>query len=693
MHRTHIPAGSRPADLPRFTGTNYVKPARAQWTTDQIAELLNTGALVPWDEPQPPHFVSGMGVDETRGHLKPRLIIDMRFANWFMRELPFGLDAVGNAPSLVDPGGYMSSVDHKSGYHHVLLAKHERTYFGVRWKGRYYVFTCLCFGWSPAPYIYHTLTEATCMYMRMNFRLNTLCYIDDIWLAIAAAQGYKGTQRQQCGSALFVVCAFLTKCGYYLAWAKIVLDPAQVIRFLGILVDSLRRMFFVPEDRVLKVHEPVTTALQRGTIEWRMLESVVGKCVSMAVAVPAARLYTRAMYALLRTTRFTVRHDAHVQLTPAVETEFRLWRRLLLPEGGPLINGCAWLEPQHDHLQIRLTLHTDASSRRWGGRVWWQEETLNAAGEFSLTDAARHINWKEMRAVVLVMRAVARWRPESLYNCRIHLWIDNQVAKQNFLNGGGTSLELTAQAIEMFWLGMQYGWSLTWSYIPSADNLSDALTREDAGNDVHLHEEVFTWLAAQQAHGVNVDWCATTANAQRKSRGGELLPFVSRYLQEGASAVDVLAQHLAWVPGAESDTPAHGYCYPPPAILLPLVEIAQRCGARMILVTTGSGDLWWPQVWAAARWRVKVAEARESSTRLRGMRPDGSPTTFAPKGAVWAWGCDFNNLKGGKHSPILLHLPVTLGATPDWATMQQEGKTHNNTHGYNTTLQDEGGPH
>ena len=298
--------------------------------------------------------------------------------------------------------------------------------------------------------------------------------------------------------------------------------------------------------------------------------------------------------------------------------------------------------------------------------MWWMGETLNAAGEFSRPDAERHINWKEMRAVLLVMRAVARWRPNSLRNRRIHLWIDNKVAMANFMNGGGTSLLLTEQAVELFWLGTQFGWHITWSYIPSADNQSDALTREDASNDVRLHADDFNWLAAQQRYGINVDWCASAANTQCTQQG-EHLPFVSRYLQEGAAAVDVLAQHLAWVPGSDPTMRAEGYCYPPPALILPLVEVARHCAAQLVLVTTGTGELWWPMVWRAATWRALIAPANESSTRLRGMRPDGSPTTFTPRGAVWAWGCKFGNRQhNAMHTPTLLHIPHMLGA-------QQEG--------------------
>ena len=63
-----------------------------------------------------------------------------------------------------------------------------------------------------------------------------------------------------------------------------------MIRYLGMMVDSENEMFWVPEDRVNNLLLLINTILQRNSCSITELESLVGKCRSMAIAVPAAIL-------------------------------------------------------------------------------------------------------------------------------------------------------------------------------------------------------------------------------------------------------------------------------------------------------------------------------------------------------------------------------------------------------------------
>lgn len=57
-------------------------------------------------------------------------------------------------------GAHQITLDHWSGFHHVLLNSGSWKYFGVWWEGEYDEWTVLCFGWCPSPCIYHTLSAA-----------------------------------------------------------------------------------------------------------------------------------------------------------------------------------------------------------------------------------------------------------------------------------------------------------------------------------------------------------------------------------------------------------------------------------------------------------------------------------------------------------------------------------------------------
>ena len=93
--------------------------------------------------------------------------------------------------------------------------------------------------------------------------------------------------------------AWFIFCGYYINLDKSILTPTPVIRHLGIIVDSIQQKFLVPADRVTELTDLVTTIMEDGTCSLQTLEKCVGKCQSMAIAVPCAILYTRAQYATL----------------------------------------------------------------------------------------------------------------------------------------------------------------------------------------------------------------------------------------------------------------------------------------------------------------------------------------------------------------------------------------------------------
>ena len=48
-------------------------------------------------------------------------------------------------------------------FHNVPLT---REYFGLCWRGVYYVWTAPCFRWCASPYIYHSLGDAVAQYVR-----------------------------------------------------------------------------------------------------------------------------------------------------------------------------------------------------------------------------------------------------------------------------------------------------------------------------------------------------------------------------------------------------------------------------------------------------------------------------------------------------------------------------------------------
>ena len=79
-----------------------------------------------------------------------------------------------------------------------------------------------------------------------------LQYIDDRLIGewLGKAGDNLDVRRENALKSLYVVCEILTRVGYFINIDKSKFVPSTVIRFLGILVDSDRMSFLVPEDKI-----------------------------------------------------------------------------------------------------------------------------------------------------------------------------------------------------------------------------------------------------------------------------------------------------------------------------------------------------------------------------------------------------------------------------------------------------------
>lgn len=125
-----------------------------------------------------PHLILPLVVEPT----KPRLCHDERFLNLWVKDMPFKLDTLNDVPRLINEDSFMTSVDDKSGYDHILLEDESRTLFGIQFGGWYMVYNTLPFGFKASAYIYHTVGLAAVSRCR-ELGVPCLLYIDDRLIA------------------------------------------------------------------------------------------------------------------------------------------------------------------------------------------------------------------------------------------------------------------------------------------------------------------------------------------------------------------------------------------------------------------------------------------------------------------------------------------------------------------------------
>ena len=127
----------------------------------------------------------------------------------------------------------------------------------------------------------------------------------------------------------YIVTSVLTTLGYTIALSKSSLLPSQCVRFLGYLSNSLLMAFILPDDKKDKFRVLRETILSMQEADLQMLQRFAGKTTSFSIAVPAARLYTRAVSRAIGNRHFHgKRPNRPTRIAGELREEIVYWRFL-----------------------------------------------------------------------------------------------------------------------------------------------------------------------------------------------------------------------------------------------------------------------------------------------------------------------------------------------------------------------------
>ena len=155
--------------------------------------------------------------------------------------------------------------------------------------------------------------------------------------------------------ASFLVCYTLVKLGYCIGLQKSILQPSQSVPYLGFDCDSRLQAFRLLPLKKQKFISLVEAILDSSHVSITDLQRLAGKCMSMSMAVPGARLFTKEiMMAISRASRSSRRLPLSVPLRREIEH----W--LFLKSWSGFL---PWRLERHH----QFVLFTDASSYRWAG--------------------------------------------------------------------------------------------------------------------------------------------------------------------------------------------------------------------------------------------------------------------------------------------------------------------------------------
>ena len=122
--------------------------------------------------------------------------------------------------------------------------------------------------------------------------LKAIVYLDD---GIIAVKGESEAQNESSRVQNDLQCA-----GFVINREKSVWDPRRDIEWLGFKIDLAKGEFSVPDHKLVKLKSQLQEALGLQLMPARKLASLIGKIMSMSLALgPVTRLMTRSLYATL----------------------------------------------------------------------------------------------------------------------------------------------------------------------------------------------------------------------------------------------------------------------------------------------------------------------------------------------------------------------------------------------------------
>ena len=529
---------------------------------------------------------------------KERLCHDERFLNLFIKDSPFKLDTLRDVPRMLQQDDLLVNTDEKSGYDHIALAEASTPYFGVMYDGWVMTYTTLPFGFKPACYIYQTIGMVVSSYLR-SLGVPILQYIDDRLAVVQRSNTPLHSDR-----TIYAILQLMHRLGYTFSISKCCFQPTTSIRFLGFLVDSVARTFSVPQDKKEEFLQLLRSLLGRKSLDPHSLQTLSGKCSSMAVAVPGALFYIREMNSAISASQ---RSGVPVPLIGSLRAELEHW---LFMETW---HGVVYWKKER-HLTIKLA--TDASGYKWAGKLLSPTSGKRDVSDYFAPGDIRPIHQKETEAVIKTLLTLG----QSIAHHRVDVLTDSMALIGAWNRQGSKNTSFNALLTELFRITVDFDLELQLQYVNTKDNPADAPSRSLTKQDAKLAGPF--WRMVEDAYGPHsCDLMALDSNCMVSSDGTPLRHFTP-YATPGSSGINVFTQDIT--------REFNPYVFPPLPMIPPLLAFLQENAVHqctVVLPSTPFKQPWWPIVVQSSGSCLRLAVKGQKGVlwypTKQGWSPDG----------------------------------------------------------------------
>ena len=481
----------------------------------------------------------------------------------------FKMEGISTVRDLVQPKDWLTKIDISDAYPHIAIPPKLRHLFRFVWNGKTFQYRSMCFGLSSAPRVWTRIMKPIVNLLR-QLGIRCVIYLDDLLLLNSSPQEAREVTQ--------MVLNLLEYLGLMVKPSKVEAVPTQRIEVLGMMIDTVRMLFTVPEHKVSNLRKTVRQTIDKsflGQLTKRQLAGVIGKVTAMAGAVHPARLHTWPLIHELNLYRRDRWDKRLPPLSPECLSELRWWQLQL----------CDWNGRSVIPVPHSWTVTTDAAKTGWGG--WWRHIDRpvhphdQARGFFSQKESRNSSNWRELSGVLFTLQAAVN----DLNGQSVLVETDNSTTVAYVNHMGGRYPMLNSLAQQLWGFCLQHNIRVVAVHRAGVDNeRADMLSRiKYDPTNYRLLPSVFQMLDQRWGRH-SIDLFADRLNTQ-------LPRYVSRFSDPLASGVDVFRQDL---------TRENGFAHPPPALISRFASFCRRQGASATVITPNWSGPWLPQLMAMA---------------------------------------------------------------------------------------------
>ena len=366
----------------KFVPTPLTFTSEESTATDHlIQELLDKRAIIPCEH-EDNEFISTIFL-RRKSNGKFRLILNLKFFNFFVFYCKFKMDTLIKLLALIVPEMYMGTLDLSDAYLTVAMSLFCQSFLKFFWKGKLFKFVAMPFGLTEAPRKFTKLCKPPLAVIRQaGFTISA--YLDDFFQCELTFE--------RCAEAICFSYNTLVSLGFLPNDEKSTYVPTQIIQSLGHIINSVSMTVSLPPSKTEAIISLCHTAIKNPTFSIRHLCTIIGKLISCFVAHPLGRLHYRSMERLkvsqLKTSKGNF--ETTVSLTPTCLQDLHWWLATLPFAQAPINRG-----------NCTAVFTCDASEKGWSADF----DSTRANGRFSLLEMPFSTNTKEILAVLFGLRS------------------------------------------------------------------------------------------------------------------------------------------------------------------------------------------------------------------------------------------------------------------------------------------------